>query len=66
MVKAAGTGLLMDLDLHGTLDLSQERMDDNYVCEIPDVVSLADKSTKPGMSKVFLARDEFFVGLCSV
>jgi hypothetical protein len=27
----------------------QERMDDNYVCEIPDVVSLADKSTNSGM-----------------
>lgn len=28
--------------------ISQERMDDNYVCDIPDVVSLADKTTSMG------------------
>ena len=26
-------------------------MDDNYVCEIPDVVSLADKSTSFGLGR---------------
>lgn len=33
----------------------QERMDDNYVCDIPDVVSLADKSTSFGKDAQFLA-----------
>ena len=30
-------------------------MDDNYVCDIPDVVSLADKSTSFGKDVQFLA-----------
>lgn len=30
-------------------------MDDNYVCDIPDVVSLADKSTSFGKDAQFLA-----------
>ncbi|CAL1133620.1 unnamed protein product [Cladocopium goreaui] len=42
----------------------QERMDDNYVCEIPDVVSLADKSTKidPVLAERWAAKNERFAG----
>eukprot|EP00438_Fugacium_kawagutii_P011762 Skav222936 [mRNA] locus=scaffold1489:469286:472733:- [translate_table: standard] len=37
-------------------------MDDNYVCEIPDVVSLADKSTKidPVLAERWAAKNERF------
>lgn len=40
---------------NGYLCFIQERMDDNYVCDIPDVVSLADKSTSFGKDAHFLA-----------
>ena len=55
MVKAAGSSLFWTFGhvawLVAPVDEKrlQERMDDNYVCEIPDVVSLADKSTNSGM-----------------
>ncbi|CAK9108974.1 unnamed protein product [Durusdinium trenchii] len=38
----------------------QERMDDNYVCDIPDVISVADKSTKldPVLAKRWASGNE--------
>ena len=32
-------------------DVAEERMDDNYVCDIPDVISVADKSTQLSLAQ---------------
>eukprot|EP00913_Durusdinium_trenchii_P021976 g20649.t1 len=40
--------------------MKEERMDDNYVCDIPDVISVADKSTKldPVLAKRWASGNE--------